>query len=96
LCIARALASDPEVILFDEPTSALDPVATLRIEELMRELREKVTIIVVTHNMHQASRVSDYTAFMYLGELVEYGETPQIFQRPKKTMTEEYISGRFG
>jgi phosphate transport system ATP-binding protein len=96
LCIARALASDPEVILFDEPTSALDPVATLRIEELMRELREKVTIIVVTHNMHQASRVSDYTAFMYLGKLVEYGETPQIFQRPKQQMTEEYIMGRFG
>ncbi len=96
LCIARALATDPEVMLFDEPTSALDPIATLRIEELMRELRERVTIIVVTHNMHQASRVSDYTAFMYLGELVEYGATGQIFQNPAKQMTEEYISGRFG
>lgn len=96
LCIARSLACDPEVILFDEPTSALDPIATLRIEELMRELRGKVTIVVVTHNMHQASRVSDYTAFMYIGELVEFGETAKVFQTPAKKLTEEYLTGRFG
>lgn len=96
LCIARSLACDPEVILFDEPTSALDPSATLRIEELMRELRDKVTILVVTHNMHQASRVSDYTAFMYLGELVEFNPTARLFQTPEKKLTEEYITGRFG
>ncbi len=96
LCIARALATDPEVILFDEPTSALDPVATLKIEELMRVLREKVTILVVTHNMHQASRVSDYTAFMYIGKLVEFSPTAQMFQTPKERLTEDYISGRFG
>ncbi len=96
LCIARSLACDPEVILFDEPTSALDPSATLRIEELMRELRDKVTILVVTHNMHQASRVSDYTAFMYLGELVEFSPTTKLFQTPDKKLTEEYITGRFG
>jgi phosphate transport system ATP-binding protein len=96
LCIARSLACDPEVILFDEPTSALDPSATLRIEELMRELRERVTILVVTHNMHQASRVSDYTAFMYLGELIEFNPTAKLFQTPDKKLTEEYIMGRFG
>jgi phosphate transport system ATP-binding protein len=96
LCIARSLASDPEIILFDEPTSALDPIATTRIEELSRELKEKTTIIIVTHNMQQAARLSDYTAFMYLGELVEFGETAQIFQNPKKKLTEEYIGGRFG
>lgn len=96
LCIARALATDPEVILFDEPTSALDPVATLKIEELMRVLSEKVTILVVTHNMHQASRVSNYTAFMYLGKLVEFSPTAQMFQTPKERLTEDYISGRFG
>jgi phosphate transport system ATP-binding protein len=96
LCIARALASDPEVLLFDEPTSALDPAATLRIEELMRELRGRVTIVVVTHNMHQASRVSDYTAFLYTGEMVEFNPTAKVFQTPEKSLTEEYISGRFG
>ncbi len=96
LCIARSLACDPEMILFDEPTSALDPSATLRIEELMRELRDKVTILVVTHNMHQASRVSDYTAFMYLGELVEFSPTARLFQTPAQKLTEEYITGRFG
>ncbi|MFO0832111.1 MAG: phosphate ABC transporter ATP-binding protein PstB [Phycisphaerales bacterium] len=96
LCIARSLACDPEVILFDEPTSALDPSATLRIEELMRELRDRVTIVVVTHNMHQASRVSDFTAFMYLGELVEFSPTAKLFQTPEKKLTEEYITGRFG
>ncbi len=96
LCIARSLACDPEMILFDEPTSALDPIATIRIEELMRELRQKVTILVVTHNMHQASRVSDFTAFMYLGELIEFGPTPRLFQTPQKKLTEEYLTGRFG
>lgn len=96
LCIARALATEPEMILFDEPTSALDPVATLKIEELMRELRKKVTILVVTHNMHQASRVSDNTAFMYLGKLVEFSPTAKMFQTPKERLTEDYISGRFG
>ncbi len=96
LCIARSLASHPEIILFDEPTSALDPGATLRIEELMRELRGNVTIIIVTHNMQQAARISDYTAFMYLGELVEFGPTAGVFQTPKKKLTEEYIQGHFG
>jgi phosphate transport system ATP-binding protein len=96
LCIARALATTPEVVLFDEPTSALDPIATQRIEELMRELCERVTIVVVTHNMHQASRVSHYTAFMYLGELVEFNPTAKVFQNPDKKLTEDYITGRFG
>lgn len=96
LCIARSLASHPEIILFDEPTSALDPIATGRIEELMREIRETVTIVIVTHNMQQAARISDRTAFMYLGEVVEFGPTKRIFQTPTKKLTEDYISGRFG
>ncbi|MBN8509106.1 MAG: phosphate ABC transporter ATP-binding protein [Burkholderiales bacterium] len=96
LCIARALATDPEIILFDEPTSALDPIATGAIEELIGELKHKVTILIVTHNMQQAARVSDYTAYMYLGELVEYGETKDIFMKPKCRETEDYITGRFG
>ena len=96
LCIARALATDPEIVLFDEPTSALDPIATGRIEELVHELRERVTIIIVTHNMQQAARVSDYTGFMYLGELVEFDRTEKMFQNPSNKLTEEYITGRFG
>ena len=96
LCIARALATDPEIMLFDEPTSALDPIATANIEELMSELKEKLTILVVTHNMQQAARVSDYTAYMYLGELIEYGDTDMIFTRPTRKETEDYITGKFG
>jgi phosphate transport system ATP-binding protein len=96
LCIARALATDPELLLFDEPTSALDPIATSSIEELMTELKERVTILVVTHNMQQAARVSDFTAYMYLGELMEFGETDQIFIKPRRKETEDYITGRFG
>jgi phosphate transport system ATP-binding protein len=96
LCIARALAVDPEMLLFDEPTSALDPVATSYIEELIRSLRDKVTILIVTHNMAQAARVSDYTAFMYVGELAEIGKTVQLFENPQNKLTEEYITGRFG
>ncbi|MCE9569565.1 MAG: phosphate ABC transporter ATP-binding protein PstB [Rhodocyclales bacterium] len=96
LCIARALASDPEIILFDEPTSALDPIATASIEELIIELKEKVTILIVTHNMQQAARISDYTAYMYLGEMVEFGVTDQVFIKPQKKATEDYITGRFG
>jgi phosphate transport system ATP-binding protein len=96
LCIARALATEPEIVLFDEPTSALDPIATARIEELMHELKERVTIIIVTHNMQQAARVSDYTAFMYLGEVVEFNNTNQIFTNPAKKQTEDYITGRYG
>ncbi len=96
LCIARALAADPELLLFDEPTSALDPIATASIEELITSLKETVTILIVTHNMQQAARCSDYTAFMYLGELIEFGETDQIFIRPGKKETEDYITGRFG
>ena len=96
LCIARALATDPEIILFDEPTSALDPIATGRIEELVNELRSKVTIIIVTHNMQQAARISDYTAFMYIGELIEFDRTDKMFTNPGKKLTEEYITGRFG
>ena len=96
LCIARALAMQPEVLLMDEPTSALDPIASAKIEELMNELRKELTVIIVTHNMQQAARVSDYTAFMYLGELVEYGPTKQIFENPQKELTERYISGKFG
>ncbi|MDQ7989207.1 MAG: phosphate ABC transporter ATP-binding protein PstB [Candidatus Dactylopiibacterium sp.] len=96
LCIARALATDPEIILFDEPTSALDPIATASIEELVTELKNKVTILIVTHNMQQAARVSDYTAYMYLGELVEFGVTDQMFIKPQKKQTEDYITGRFG
>jgi phosphate transport system ATP-binding protein len=96
LCIARALATDPEIMLFDEPTSALDPIATASIEELVTELKQKVTILIVTHNMQQAARVSDYTAYMYIGEIVEFGETNQIFIKPQKKETEDYITGRFG
>lgn len=96
LCIARSLASHPEIILFDEPTSALDPIATGKIEELMLEIKQRVTILIVTHNMQQAARVSDSTAFMYLGKLVEHSPTSQIFQNPKERLTEEYITGRFG
>ena len=96
LCIARALATDPELMLFDEPTSALDPIATSSIEELISELKEKVTILIVTHNMQQAARISDHTAYMYLGELIEFGVTDQIFIKPQKKATEDYITGRFG
>jgi phosphate transport system ATP-binding protein len=96
LCIARALATDPEIILFDEPTSALDPIATGSIEELIGEIKQKVTVLIVTHNMQQAARVSDYTAYMYLGELIEFGETKDIFMKPKRKETEDYITGRFG
>ena len=96
LCIARALATGPEMLLFDEPTSALDPTATARIEELVTELKQRVTIVIVTHNMQQAARVSDYTAFMYEGELVEYDRTEKMFTNPSSTLTEEYVTGRFG
>jgi phosphate transport system ATP-binding protein len=96
LCIARALAVDPEVLLMDEPCSALDPIATAKIEELIDELKEKITIVIVTHNMQQAARVSDYTAFFYLGELVEFDVTKKMFTTPEKRQTEDYITGRFG
>ncbi len=96
LCIARALAISPSVILMDEPASALDPLSTAKIEELIHELKKEYTIVIVTHNMQQASRVSDYTAFFYLGELIEYGQTVQIFTKPKLKHTENYITGRFG
>ncbi len=96
LCIARALAADPELLLFDEPTSALDPIATASIEELIASLKETVSILIVTHNMQQAARCSDYTAFLYLGELIEFGETDHIFIRPTNRATEDYITGRFG
>jgi phosphate transport system ATP-binding protein len=96
LCIARTIAVKPEVILMDEPTSALDPISTLKIEELMVELAKDYTIVVVTHNMQQASRVSDYTAFFLMGTLIEFGETEQIFLNPQKKETDDYISGRFG
>lgn len=96
LCIARAVALKPEVILFDEPTSALDPIATGKIEQLISELKRQFTILIVTHNMQQAARVSDYTAFMYLGELIEHGVTETIFTKPVKKQTEDYITGRFG
>jgi len=96
LCIARALAMEPEVILMDEPCSALDPVSTARIEDLLFELKDRYTIVIVTHNMQQAARVSDYTAFLVNGVLVEFGETPQVFTRPREKQTEEYVTGRFG
>jgi phosphate transport system ATP-binding protein len=96
LCIARAIAVEPEVLLMDEPCSALDPIATAKIEELIRELRDRYTIVIVTHNMQQAGRVSDKTAFFYVGELIEFGETTQLFNRPKERQTEDYITGRFG
>ena len=96
LCIARAVAVRPEVLLFDEPTSALDPISTGAIEELIVELKQDVSIVIVTHNMQQASRISDYTAFMYLGDLVEFDKTEMIFLNPKEKQTEDYITGRFG
>jgi len=96
LCIARAIAVEPEVVLLDEPCSALDPIATAKIEELMQNLKTRYTLVIVTHNMQQASRVSDYTAFMYLGALIEYGETERLFLNPMKRQTEDYITGRFG
>ena len=96
LCIARALAADPSVLLMDEPTSALDPISTGKIEDLMEELRRDMTVVIVTHNMQQATRISDKTAFFLLGELVEYGDTETLFSRPSKRKTEDYISGRFG
>ncbi len=96
LCIARALAVEPEIILMDEPCSALDPAATARIETLIRKLSEKYTVIIVTHNLQQAARVSDFTAFLYVGQLIEYGETKKIFEDPKNELTEKYITGKFG
>lgn len=96
LCIARALATDPEMMLFDEPTSALDPIATASIEELIAQLKEQVTILIVTHNMQQAARVSDYTAFMHMGEVVEFSDTNTIFTNPAQKRTEDYITGRYG
>ena len=96
LCIARALATDPEIMLFDEPTSALDPIATVNIEELMSTLKNKLSILVVTHNMQQAARISDYTAYMYLGEMIEFDATDKIFTNPGKKETEDYITGKFG
>ena len=96
LCIARALAVQPEVVLMDEPASALDPLATAKIEELILELKREYTIVIVTHNMQQAARISDHTAFFYLGELIEYGATPKIFTNPSKKQTEDYVTGRFG
>ena len=96
LCIARALAVAPNVLLMDEPTSALDPISTSKIEELAMELKEKYTIVIVTHNMQQAVRISDQTAFFLLGELIEYGNTEELFSQPKEKKTEDYITGRFG
>lgn len=96
LCIARALAVEPDVILYDEPCSAIDPIATAKIEVLIQKQREKYTVVIVTHNMQQAARVSDFTAFLMLGELIEYGETPHIFTNPENRLTEDYITGRFG
>ena len=96
LCIARSLAQEPEVLLFDEPTSALDPISTANIENLLQELRKTITIVIVTHNMQQAARVSDLTAFMYIGEMIEFGETAKLFVNPQNKLTEEYITGRFG
>jgi phosphate transport system ATP-binding protein len=96
LCIARALAVEPEVLLMDEPASALDPIATQKIEDLIEELKKNYTVVIVTHNMQQAARVSDYTAFLYMGELIEYGPTQQLFTTPREEQTEAYITGRFG
>jgi phosphate transport system ATP-binding protein len=96
LCIARAIVVEPEVLLMDEPCSALDPIATLRIEELINEISQRYTVLIVTHNMQQAGRVSDFTAFMYLGRLVEFGPTADVFRRPARAETEQYVTGRFG
>ena len=96
LCIARAIANQPEILLMDEPCSALDPIATGKIEDLIDELRDQFTIIIVTHNMQQATRISDFTAFFYLGKLIEYGKTQQIFTKPQVKQTEDYVTGRFG
>jgi phosphate transport system ATP-binding protein len=96
LCIARAIALQPEVILMDEPCSALDPIATAKIEELIVELKSRYTVVIVTHNMQQAARVSDFTAFMYLGQLIEFGETAEVFENPRSELTEKYITGKFG
>jgi phosphate transport system ATP-binding protein len=96
LCIARVLLLKPDIILLDESCSALDPIATLRIEELLRVLKEQYTVVIVTHNMQQAARVSDYTGFLYMGELIEFGDTDQVFTNPKEELTENYVSGRFG
>jgi phosphate transport system ATP-binding protein len=96
LCIARMVAVKPEVLLLDEPTSALDPISTAKVEELVNELKAEYTIAIVTHNMQQAARISDYTAYMYLGELIEFGKTDEIFIKPRKKETEDYITGRFG
>lgn len=96
LCIARAIAVQPEVLLLDEPASALDPISTLKIEELINELKNDYTIVIVTHNMQQAARVSDYTAFMYMGDMVEFDNTDKIFTNPEKKKTEDYITGRYG
>ena len=96
LCIARSVAVKPKVILLDEPTSALDPISTAKVEELVNELKNDYTVAIVTHNMQQAARVSDFTAYMYLGELIEFGQTEQIFMKPNRQETEDYITGRFG
>jgi phosphate transport system ATP-binding protein len=96
LCIARTLAIEPEVILMDEPCSALDPIATAKIEDLINQLKKKYTVVIVTHNMQQAARVSDYTGFFYLGKLIEYDKTKQIFENPHEELTENYMTGRFG
>jgi phosphate transport system ATP-binding protein len=96
LCIARAIALEPEVILMDEPCSALDPIATAKIEELIVSLKRNYTVVIVTHNMQQAARVSDFTAFLYLGQLIEYGETKNVFENPKRELTEKYLTGKFG
>jgi phosphate transport system ATP-binding protein len=96
LCIARTIAVKPEIVLLDEPTSALDPISTAKIEELINELKNEYTIAIVTHNMQQAARISDFTAFMYLGELIEFGNTDKLFVKPTQKQTEDYITGRFG
>jgi len=96
LCIARAIATNPEVLLFDEPTSALDPISAIKIEELLIELKKNYTVVLVTHNIQQAGRVSDYTAFFWMGELIEFGETAELFEKPRKKLTEDYLTGRIG